>query len=352
MDRGSRDVQKDIESKEEALDRSYTDLSDESDDDGPIDLTMECVSVKEEPSSDSQETKTARNTDGRYKRRKVCDVRISRQLCEVSEETKRRTANIQERHRMQRMSSALQQLKDSLPDEFKLYNKKLSKIRTLRIAIGYIRALESMLKSAPTPVKREQFPIGTPRVPGPNEAYLAALGTCTPLPFPTPGTNDAVETLYTHPAMYSAYFPSSPYWNTEGLQSPATCMMPLPLCYETPNYPTPNVTPASATPRFTPIQGKHPSHRSDGGSHRLSSVAKRLVRSSVYPSPFGDGRNANELNTSFLSAGSEEVTEPDDDGGRERFSNDCCFSIEGVYPLPPDDTPLNQHKDRTGYAGR
>ncbi|XP_033744687.1 uncharacterized protein LOC117330490 [Pecten maximus] len=343
MDRVSRGVQRDIEDKNVSLDKNDKDVLDESDDDEPIDLTMECI--KEEPISE-----TARSTGERYRRRKVCEFQTSNQKCVVSEETKRRTANIQERHRMQRMSSALQNLKDCLPDEFKLYNKKLSKIRTLRVAIGYIRALESMLKSAPTPVKQEQLPIGTTGVPGPNAAYLAALGTCTPLAYPTPGTNDVMEAMYPNPIRYTPYFPGSPYWLTEGLQSPATRMLALPSCCETPIFPTPDETPGPATPKFTPIYSKLPVHKSDAGSHRLSHVAKRLVRSSVYTSPFGDGRNTNELNTSFLSAGSEEVAESDEVAGRDRFSGDCCFAMEGVYPLPPDDITPDHHQ--TGYTRR
>ncbi|XP_060081383.1 uncharacterized protein LOC132560722 [Ylistrum balloti] len=345
MERVSQEVKRDIENVKIPLEKD--DLSDESNDDEPIDLTIECIGVKEEPNSDSQEK--TENTATRYMRKKARQLRTSHQRCMVSEETKRRTANIQERHRMQKMSSALQQLKDCLPDEFKLYNKKLSKIRTLRVAIGYIRALESMLKSAPTPVKRDHFPIGTPGVPGPNAAYLAALGTCTPQHCPTPGTNSSMETLNTNPVMYPAYFPGSPYWITNGPQTPASRIMSLPSCYETPICPTPGVTPGPITPKFTPIYDKHTVNKLDSRFHRLSSVAKSLVRSSVYSSPLGDRRNANELNSSFLSAGSEEVVEPEDDGGRERFSSDCCFAMDGVYPLPSDDNTPDQHQ--IGYAG-
>ncbi|XP_069142384.1 neurogenic differentiation factor 1-like [Argopecten irradians] len=342
MEREIRNAERDIiENKNESFDKNDKDMSDESEDDEPIDLTLECDTVKEELNSDSQERTCF--TGGRHTLRKALS---SRQRCIMSEDAKRKMANIQERNRMQKMSSALQQLKDCLPDEYKLYNKKLSKIRTLRIAIGYIRALESMLKCTPTPPKCEQIPAGTPGVPGPNSAYLAALGTCAPLAYPTPGP---METMYPNPLRYTPYYQGSPYWIPEGLHYQTPRMLTLQSCCDTPNYPTPDETPGSSSSKYTPVYDKYPDHKSDIRSHRLSSVAKRLVRSSVYPSPFGDRRNNNELNTSFLSAGSEEMTEPEE--GRERFSSDCCFAMEGVYPLPPDDaTP--DHCQTVGYSAQ
>lgn len=306
-------------------------LCDHSDDETPIDLTTE------EPSSEYH------GADDRTRKQMNTKTNPDQSCTFAKEEAKRRSANVQERHRMQRMSGALQQLKDCLPDEFKLYNKKLSKIRTLRVAINYIRALDNMLKSTPTPVKQEQLPVCTP---GPNVAYLTALGTCTPQSGHVNDTSDVTETRYPIPTPYSAYFPASPYWITGGLHTPVSRLGHLPKCYDTPIYPTPtHYTPDTTPGTATSMYGVYHADRSDCGPHRLSGVAKRLVRSSVYASPFGFGRNVNELDTSFLSAASEDG----DVDGPDRFSNDCSFGMEGIYPLPTDNATPDRRMGHLGY---
>lgn len=60
---------------------------------------------------------------------------------------KRDLANQQERTRMHRLNSALKNLRNAIPYEFSKHppEKNLSKIKTLRIAIEYIRQLSKML---------------------------------------------------------------------------------------------------------------------------------------------------------------------------------------------------------------
>ncbi|GAB6027985.1 hypothetical protein CHUAL_002213 [Chamberlinius hualienensis] len=70
----------------------------------------------------------------------------SKVLSEEELDRRRMTANVQERQRMQRLNSALQSLKAVLPNEFKA--KRLSKIKTLQLAIGYIQFLDDTLKSS------------------------------------------------------------------------------------------------------------------------------------------------------------------------------------------------------------
>ena len=64
---------------------------------------------------------------------------------------KRDIANQQERTRMHRLNSALRNLRNAIPYEFSRHppEKNLSKIKTLRIAIDYIRQLTSVLSDIP-----------------------------------------------------------------------------------------------------------------------------------------------------------------------------------------------------------
>lgn len=82
---------------------------------------------------------------------KICRKRLHRKrhLTEESEdeisEQKRLLANSQERVRMQRINVALENLKQALPEEYQPCRRRMSKIRTLRSAMDYIRGLSEML---------------------------------------------------------------------------------------------------------------------------------------------------------------------------------------------------------------
>lgn len=60
-------------------------------------------------------------------------------------EERRRSANYMERRRMKKMSSALADLRKCIPQQYHLYHRRMSKIRTLRLAIAYIKALKDIL---------------------------------------------------------------------------------------------------------------------------------------------------------------------------------------------------------------
>lgn len=90
---------------------------------------------------------------GSRKRRKK-ERKVS--LSEEEAERKRVLANSQERERMDRLNYALASLRKALPPHFALGNRRLSKIRTLRLAIRYIRDLGNML--AADDAKSERYP--------------------------------------------------------------------------------------------------------------------------------------------------------------------------------------------------
>lgn len=70
----------------------------------------------------------------------------SRPLSEEELDRKRITANIQERRRMQRLNTALERLKRSIPQHLHIQSRRLSKIKTLKLAIDYIAFLNDSLQ--------------------------------------------------------------------------------------------------------------------------------------------------------------------------------------------------------------
>lgn len=66
-------------------------------------------------------------------------------LTEEEIEERRRSANYMERRRMKKMSSALADLRKCIPQQYHLYHRRMSKIRTLRLSIAYIKALKDIL---------------------------------------------------------------------------------------------------------------------------------------------------------------------------------------------------------------
>ncbi|XP_070193889.1 neurogenic differentiation factor 4-like [Littorina saxatilis] len=88
------------------------------------------------------------------KRRKKTERKVP--LTDEDAEKKRVLANSQERGRMNRLNRALFNLRGALPSEFSVSNRRLSKIRTLRLAARYIRALGDML--AEDDAMRERYP--------------------------------------------------------------------------------------------------------------------------------------------------------------------------------------------------
>lgn len=92
----------------------------------PVDLT---IADKEE--SEKKETGTKK-----FDKLKLTEEEI---------EERRRSANYMERRRMKKMSSALADLRKCIPQQYHLYHRRMSKIRTLRLSIAYIKALKDIL---------------------------------------------------------------------------------------------------------------------------------------------------------------------------------------------------------------
>ncbi len=60
---------------------------------------------------------------------------------------KRIAANVQERRRMRKLNEALEQLRSVIPRDTNNQYRRLSKIKTLKLAINYIRYLDNELNS-------------------------------------------------------------------------------------------------------------------------------------------------------------------------------------------------------------
>nr|KAG5691832.1 hypothetical protein BaRGS_016644 [Batillaria attramentaria] len=101
--------------------------------------------------SDDSDAESVRVAKKRGKKRKV-------PFSDEEAEKKRVLANSQERERMNRLNRALNNLRKALPAEYSLYNRRLSKIRTLRLAINYIKGLSEMLQQDYTPSHTVTYP--------------------------------------------------------------------------------------------------------------------------------------------------------------------------------------------------
>lgn len=78
-----------------------------------------------------------------------CSKKYNRKkpLTQMELDRKRMLANRQERRRMYRLNAALEKLRQVIPTSFQQQSsKKLSKIKTLKLAISYISMLAKMLK--------------------------------------------------------------------------------------------------------------------------------------------------------------------------------------------------------------
>ena len=79
--------------------------------------------------------------DGEFLRREKGTKKFDKlKLSEEEIEERRRAANFMERRRMKKMSTALADLRKCIPQQYHLYHRRMSKIRTLRLAIAYIKA--------------------------------------------------------------------------------------------------------------------------------------------------------------------------------------------------------------------
>ena len=87
-------------------------------------------------------------TPKRYgRKRKYAQISISDDVeDEEVSERRRQMANNQERVRMHRINVALDVLKNTLPEEYHPCQRRMSKIRTLRSAMDYIRGLSQLIE--------------------------------------------------------------------------------------------------------------------------------------------------------------------------------------------------------------
>ncbi|XP_023237234.1 oligodendrocyte transcription factor 3-like [Centruroides sculpturatus] len=84
-----------------------------------------------------------------YSNERGCSKKYNRKkpLTQMELDRKRMLANRQERRRMYRLNAALEKLRQVIPTSFQQQSsKKLSKIKTLKLAISYISMLAKMLK--------------------------------------------------------------------------------------------------------------------------------------------------------------------------------------------------------------
>ncbi|KAK3104195.1 hypothetical protein FSP39_025175 [Pinctada imbricata] len=257
----------------------------------PVDLTSESNEIRK------------KINDRKKKRVKKFE---SLNISEEEMEERRRSANDLERRRMKKMSEALDDLRKCIPQHLHLYHRRMSKIRTLRLATSYIRALSDMLQKD---IMREmvqnayrniqynliQSPVVYPGI------------TVNVAPSPTTGTPNLGHSYHTPPrrqlnfSQGQGYSPSTQY-----LPTPDQTLGPHPA-YQTPIPPSIAFYRTSAQRRWhTP-------------SHTLSSPPEEdEYPSKPYedPSVQGDGRV------------------PDQEFSGKMSCRYGTMYVEGVYPLP------------------
>ncbi|KAH7936679.1 hypothetical protein HPB49_002347 [Dermacentor silvarum] len=77
--------------------------------------------------------------------RRASSVARKRSLSQAELERRRSLANHQERRRMHRLNSALDRLRSTIPPRLQNGSRRLSKIKTLKMAINYIVELQTVL---------------------------------------------------------------------------------------------------------------------------------------------------------------------------------------------------------------
>ncbi|XP_041987434.1 pancreas transcription factor 1 subunit alpha-like [Aricia agestis] len=77
--------------------------------------------------------------------RKRCERRLLRRRCPAQQQQQRQAANLRERRRMQSINDAFEGLRAHIPTL--PYEKRLSKVDTLKLAIGYISFLGELVRA-------------------------------------------------------------------------------------------------------------------------------------------------------------------------------------------------------------
>ena len=247
---------------------------------------------------------------------------------EESEE-KRLIANTQERVRMQKMNKALDELKNALPPHFHAFQKRMSKIRTLRLAMNYIAWLSDLIQK--DNARREaayrhtlQFIQEQGCIPqfSPDGALMSSIYPYTP------------DTVPTTPVYYTPAYATPYHAYVSSLHGLANSS-----AFETPVQNPPRRQPRQldffSTPRQDQLRSsetlvagtiENPVKIEDDNCAQMNSEKDNFVETNAEPgeivtprisklqkfhktetfiSPFLASRNQNELDLSFLSTGSD-----------------------------------------------
>ena len=231
-------------------------------------------------------------------------------------ESRRLLANTQERVRMQRLNVALEELKKALPPHFHTFQKRLSKIRTLRLAMNYIATLsdliqkdnarreaayrqtlqyvheqgripqfsvEGALVSSINPYVPDQRPMTPalyiPTIATPFHAYLGTLhGLANTNSFETP-----VQTPPRHQPRQLKFHTVPDQTRTRTTETLVAGSTETPVKPQKDNFVL--INPGSFTSEISKLQSWH--------------------KTETFTSPLVGSRNQNELDLSFLSTGSD-----------------------------------------------
>lgn len=241
-------------------------------------------------------------------------------------EQRRLTANSQERIRMQKINSALEELKKCLPEQFHLHHRRMSKIRALRCAMVYIRNLSQLIHE--DNLRRQ-------------EHYMHAMNYMRSVYDPrfsgmSPDVGDVNE-------MQASAIPYYPYlgqlcadsvasvYQTPVQNPPTQIYQPRPLDFsmatqtEIPNREVSSSNTDHEAVLFidgiteTPVKPKHHAlPRPRRYSVSATPISSRIfkTKTETITSPLVGLRNDNELNISFLSANSDNARDEHDETQR------------------------------------
>ncbi|XP_052081121.1 uncharacterized protein LOC127719134 [Mytilus californianus] len=271
----------------------------ENDDFGPIDLTKD----SNDNSSD---------TDNVIVRRKRKPKKFEN-LSEIAIEERRNTANVQERKRMKKLSKALEDLRKCIPAEYHVTNRKMSKIRTLKLAVNYIASLTDII-DRDNLLKQQAFHLESqmlhstysylmPSPVGVQHGNLSTVQQSGFSPYHTPCISSEHSRLPKRHLNFSPFF---------GTPIPSMISQGRQLTYQTPvkSEPTPYRNPEMITRR----------------------------RTSTFSSPsfIGDLRNMNEVNTSFLSPMADD-SDVGSGPSRSTDANQYTYTLDGISPIPEEE---------------
>ncbi|KAL3852265.1 hypothetical protein ACJMK2_015931 [Sinanodonta woodiana] len=287
-----------------------------------MDKTNKKEPVQDPSGSEIKGTKCTKNKSRKRKRKELAkedNIRVdSEDNDDELDEKKRLLANCQERKRMQRLNKALEKLRSVLPPQFQLYHRRMSKIRTLRVATNYIATLTEMLAKHSEEKKQEAEITVVKRSETPQKFLPYPYMHACPVPFtpiyPTqsfykgvPGWNSCYETPVRSP---------QPYLN---INPRHLDFFPSPQIHEEADYKlieSTVSTPFSGTMNeFTPQHGKR-------------------LRVETITSPM-ELRNIGELNTSFLSS----------PGDNMRDDHDDEQPLQSLEDYMRNDLPTNGHSE-------